>query len=183
MKIPETSFLFKMDTEITKLNSEKGHIVVTAKKENRELTPDEKATVEKIDSRMKTIKLIKAELTGKNVTKDYTRTIEEEEDTLLKMASQRRDDIKEYTDKKRLDLVEIEKEELDIINEFAPQLPSDEEIAEYAEKVLTEYHAAQGDGYVLSMKDMGKLKPLVLEKYPKANGNLIKEVLVKRING
>jgi hypothetical protein len=33
------------------------------------------------------------------------------------------------------------------------------------------------------MKDMGKLKPLVLEKYPKANGNLIKEVLVKRING
>jgi hypothetical protein len=78
MKIPETSFLFKMDTEITKLNSEKGHIVVTAKKENRELTPEEKATVEKIDSRMKTIKLIKAELTGKNVTKDYTRTIEEE---------------------------------------------------------------------------------------------------------
>ena len=182
MKIPETSFLFKMDTEITRLNSEKSHIVVTAKKENRELTPDEKASVEKIDSRMKTIKLIKAELTGKNKTKDYTRTIEEEEDTLLAMASQRKDDINEYTDKKRPDLVKIEQEELDIINEFAPQLPSDEEIIEYTEKIITEYHASQPDGYELSMKDMGKLKPVILQKYPKASGNLIKEVLVKRIN-
>lgn len=183
MKIPEASFLFKMDTEITKLNSEKSHIVVTAKKENRELTPDEKTAVEKIDSRMKTIKLIKADLTAKNETKDYTRTIEQEEDTLLKMANQRREDIKEYTNKNRPDLVKIEQEELDIINEFAPQLPSDEEIMEYTEKALTEYQAAQGDDYTLSMKDMGKLKPLVLKKYPKANGNIIKEVLVKRING
>jgi uncharacterized protein YqeY len=99
------------------------------------------------------------------------------------MANQRKDDIKEYTSKNRLDLVEIEKAELDIINEFAPQLPSDEEIIEFTEKALTEYHTAQGEGYVLSMRDMGKLKPLVLAKYPKADGNVIKSVLEKRING
>ena len=183
MNVPETSYLHDIEVEITKLNSKKSHIVIAAKKENRELTTEEKEAVEKIDSRMKTIKLIKADLTVKNTTKDYTRTREQEEDTLLKMANQRKEDIKEYTSKNRLDLVEIEKTELDIINEFAPQLPSDEEIIEFTEKALTEYHTAQGEGYVLSMRDMGKLKPLVLAKYPKADGNVIKSVLEKRING
>lgn len=183
MNVPETSYLYAIEAEIAKLNSEKSHIVIAAKKEGRELTTEEKEAVEKIDSRMKTIKLIKADLTVKNTTKDYTRTREQEEDTLLKMANQRKDDIKEYTSKNRLDLVEIEKTELDIINEFAPQLPSDEEIIEFTEKALTEYHTAQGEGYVLSMRDMGKLKPLVLAKYPKADGNVIKSVLEKRING
>ena len=98
------------------------------------------------------------------------------------MAKQRKEDIDEYTKKNRPDLVEIEKAELDIINEFAPQLPSDDEIAEFTEKALTEYHKAQGDGYTLSMRDMGKLKPIVLAKYPKADGNLIKSILEKRIN-
>jgi hypothetical protein len=183
MNVPETSYLYAIEAEITKLNSEKSHIVIAAKKEGRELTTEEKEAVEKIDSRMKTIKLIKADLTVKNTTKDYTRTREQEEDTLLKMASQRKDDIKEYTSKNRLDLVKIEQEELDIINEFAPALPSDEEIVAFTEKALTEYQTSQGEGYTLSMRDMGKLKPLVLAKYPKADGNLIKEVLVKRING
>ena len=183
MKVPETSYLYVIESEITKLNSEKSHIVIKAKKESRELTTEEKESVDKIDARMKTIKLIKADLTVKNETKDYTRTREQEEDTLLKMASQRKEDIDEYTKKNRPDLVEIEKAELDVINEFAPVLPSDDEIIEFTEKALTEYIASQDDGYVLSMRDMGKLKPIVLEKYPKANGNLIKSVLEKRING
>lgn len=183
MNVPETSYLYVIEAEITKLNSEKSHIVVKLKKEGRELTSDEKESVEKIDARMKTIKLIKADLTVKNETKDYTRTREQEEDTLLAMAKQRKEDIDEYTKKNRPDLVEIEKAELDIINEFAPQLPSDEEIEEFTENALTEYQIAQGEGYTLSMRDMGKLKPIVLAKYPKADGNLIKKVLESRING
>jgi uncharacterized protein YqeY len=182
MNVPETSYLYAIEAEITKLNSDKSHIVIKAKKEGRELTTEEKELVDKIDSRMKTIKLIKADLTVKNTTKDYTRTREQEEDTLLKMAKQRKEDIDEYTSKNRPDLVEIEQAELDIINEFAPQLPSEEDIIEFTDNALTEYHKAQGEGYVLSMRDMGKLKPIVLAKYPKADGSLIKKVLEKRIN-
>lgn len=47
------------------------------------------------------------------------------------MASQREDSIKQYTNGGRQDLADAERKELEIIEQFTPKQPTDDELADY----------------------------------------------------
>ena len=130
------------------------------------------------------LKLIKAEFLKKQTepgrkTKELTE--EEQIKVLLKMASQREDSIRQYIDGGRQDLADVEKKELDIISEFTPKQPTDEELSEYVRGVLTAYCVTKDEGYKLSMKDMKPIMNIVKEKYPTANGKIISQTLMQVI--
>ena len=131
--------------------------------------------------RLGTLKLIKAELVKaekSGVALDDTKELK----ILLKMIEQRKDAIEQYTNGGRQDLAEIEKKEIDVISEFIPEQPTEEEIEEYANDIITKIIAQNDADWRLSMKDMGIVMTAVKEKYPTANGKTISKVLKERIN-
>ena len=130
------------------------------------------------------LKLIKTEFLKKQTepgrkTKELTE--EEQIKVLLKMASQREDSIKQYIDGGRQDLADAEKKELEIISEFTPKQPTDDELADYTNDVITTYLVGKDEGYKLSMKDMKPIMNIVKEKYPTANGKIISQTLMQVI--
>ena len=101
---------------------------------------------------------------------------------LLKMASQREDSIKQYLEGGRIDLSESEKKELEIINEFTPKQPTEEEIEDYTRGVITSYKLTKDSGYRLSMKDMKPILSIVQQKYPSVNGKIVSKTLNNVLN-
>lgn len=69
---------------------------------------------------------------------------------LDKLVKQRRDSIKQYEDAGRQELADVEKAEIDILQEFLPQPLTDEEIDALIEDAVAKSGAE-------SMKDMGKV--------------------------
>lgn len=131
------------------------------------------------------LKLIKAEFLKKQTEpgrKTKELTDDEQTKVLLKMASQHEDSIKQYVEGGRQDLVDAEKKELEIIGEFIPKQPTDDELAEYTDDVITAYVATKENGFKLSMKDMKPIVEAVKVKYPTANGKIVSQTLQKVIN-
>ena len=93
------------------------------------------------------------------------------------MLSQREDSIRQYIDGGRKDLADNEQKEIDIIKQFVPEQPTDEEIEEYTRGCISAYILSKKAGESLSMKDMKPLMNIVKEKYPSANGKIISKVL------
>ena len=132
---------------------------------------------EKLD----TLKLIKAELV--KAEKDGI-TLDDVKETkiLIKMVEQRKDSISQYIKGGRNDLAEAEQKEIDVINEFIPEQPTDEDIEKYTNDVITHYIEQNDSDYLISMKDMKAILSMVQEKYPMANGKIVSKVLKDRIN-
>ena len=131
------------------------------------------------------LKLIKTEFVKKQTEAGRSNkelTDEEQIKILLKMISQREDSIKQYDKCGRQDLAEAEKRELDIISNFVPKQPTDDELSTYVENVINVYETEKGESYVLSMKDMKPIMAIVKEKYPTANGKIISQTLNNAIN-
>ena len=135
---------------------------------------------------LRVLQLIKAEFMKKQTEPGRTSkelTEEEQIKVLLKMVSQREDSIRQYIDGGRQDLADVEKKELDIISEFIPKQPTDEELSDYVRGiVLSAYCSTKDDGYKLSMKDMKPIMDIVKEKYPTANGKVVSQTLMQVIN-
>lgn len=131
------------------------------------------------------LKLIKAEFLKKQTEpgrKEKELNDEEQTKVLLKMASQREDSIKQYTNGGRQDLADAERKELEIIKQFTPKQPTDDELAEYTSNIVQQYVKDKTEGYKLSMKDMKPIMTMVKEKYPTANGKIVSQTLQKAIN-
>jgi uncharacterized protein YqeY len=145
------------------------------------------STIDGLTARLNSLKLIKSELIKENQKvyerSEYKMTESEEILFLNGMAEKRKQNIKDYGDNGRPELAEAEQQELLILQEFLPNMPSNEELKEFIANKIDEYLSAQKEDYVLSMKDMGKIKPMVNSVYPTVNGGLIKEILIGRING
>lgn len=77
---------------------------------------------------------------------------------LGKMIRQRHDSIKSYEEGGRLDLVEQERREMEIIESFLPQQLSDEEIEKVCAEAIEETGAT-------TLKDMGRTMALLKERY------------------
>jgi uncharacterized protein YqeY len=133
---------------------------------------------EKLD----TLKLIKAELV--KAEKDGI-TLDDAKETkiLIKMVEQRKDSISQYIKGGRNDLAEAEQKEIDVINEFIPEQPTDEDIEKYTNDAITHYIEQNDSDYLISMKDMKAILSMVQEKCPMANGKIVSKVLKDRING
>tara|TARA_B110000285_G_scaffold218123_1_gene267240 strand:- start:44 stop:490 length:447 start_codon:yes stop_codon:yes gene_type:complete len=79
-----------------------------------------------------------------------TVTAEDEMNTLVKMAKQRKDSLTIYKEQGREDLAVIEEEELVIIEQFLPAQMSEDEVKAEIEAIMSQTGAS-------SMKDMGKV--------------------------
>ena len=159
----------------------------TMKAKASALRSEDKAVIAKLDASILSLKLIKSELLKENQKvyecAEYKMTEEQEILFLNGMAETRKENVKKYSDNGRKDLAESEQLELDILNDFLPKMPTEEEIKVFIGEKIDEHLAAQGADYKLSMRDMGKIKSLVNATYPTVTGNLIKDVVMSRING
>lgn len=101
---------------------------------------------------------------------------------LMKMVSQREDAIKQYMKGNRQDLVECEQKELDIIKEYIPKQPTEEEIIEFVSAIITDYKMSKEDGYKISMKDIKPILSIVQEKYSTVDGKIVSKTVQSFIN-
>lgn len=132
---------------------------------------------EKLD----TLKLIKTELV-KVEKSGITIDDAKEASILLKMIDQRKESIAQYIKGDRSDLAELEQKEIDVIKQYIPEQPTDDEIADYAKDVIKHYIEQNDADYMVSMKDMKAILSMVHEKYPTANGKIVSNVLKEYIN-
>jgi uncharacterized protein YqeY len=129
-----------------------------------------------------TLKLIKAELV--KAEKDGVVLDDAKEaKILMKMVDQRKESISQYIKGGRNDLAESEQKEIEVIKQYIPEQPSDEEIKNYTNDAITHYIEQNDADYRISMKDMKAILSMVQEKYPMANGKIVSKVLKDRING
>ena len=137
-------------------------------------------------NRLEAIKDIKNELKKAiiAVNKDYQLSKDEEDKILVKMVNQYEEAISEF--KKggaKPELIADNEARLEVIKEFAPKIATDEEIADLTKTVINDLLKSKGDGYTLSMRDMGTIKGEVNKIFPNANGKIISTVLKSYING
>lgn len=140
------------------------------------------AVKERDDVKANVYKLVKVEFVNALHTEGFILDDTSSVKILMKMASQRKDSIEQYTKGNRLDLVEKEKAELELIYSMLPKLPSSEDIEKYTKDVILEYKSTKDISYSLSMKDMKPIMTKVQSKYPTANGQMISKVLRTFIN-
>ena len=128
-----------------------------------------------------TLKLIKAELV-KSEKNGITIDDATEAKILMKMVDQRKESISQYIKGGRNDLAEAEKKEIEIIEQYIPEQPSDEEIERYTNDAISAYIEQNDADYLISMKDMKAILSMVQERYPMANGKIVSKVLKNRIS-
>ena len=108
-------------------------------------------------SRLQTIRLILSAVKQQEVD---TREEQSDDDiiaSLTKMQKQRRESISQFEKARRQDLVDKEKQELEIINEYLPEALSDDEI----DSLISEAMSASGAS---SIKDIGKVMGILKPK-------------------
>jgi len=171
--ITKETILYAIEQKILNAKNKKVNLL-KEKRDNQEIA--------KVDANINSLVFIKSELIKENKSKEYHLSKEEELKLLSKMAKVREDNIKTYKEQNRNDLLELETNELNILNEFLPKMPTKEELVEFISTKIDEYLASQGEGYSLSMRDMGKIKPIVTSVYNTIDGGMIKDVLMSKIN-
>lgn len=112
----------------------------------------------------------------------HTLTQEEENEVLKEMEKEYKKAIQKFETANRIDLVEKEKAELEILKEFLPKEPSEDEIEALTRTVIADYVKDKGDGYILSMRDMKPILTTVQATFPSANGGIVSKVLKENIN-
>lgn len=134
--------------------------------------------------RLKTLKLIKAELVKVNDNNnDYHLSEDEETAVMFSMVKKREKSIEIYKNTDRKDLLSIEKNELKIIKEFMPSQPTDEEMEQYQRELVDSYVTEKGNGYVISMKDCKPILSKMVEKFPNISGKFVSSVMMKIVKG
>lgn len=125
--------------------------------------------MEKLEAlRMIKSTLTKAEKDGTELTDANIAKI------LLKMKKQSEDAISQFKSANRLDLVEKETNDLNVIMMFAPSEPSEKEIEDATKNICTELEA---NGTAINMAVMKTVMSKVQEKYPTASGKIISTVV------
>ncbi len=126
--------------------------------------------------RLATIRMLISEI--KKVQIDTKKELSDEEiiKILQKYAKQRKDSIEQYRKAGREDLAEKEERELKIVQEFLPQPLTEEEIQKIVEEVIKETGAS-------SMKDMGKVMKVVMEKTQgRAEGSVVSKIVKEKLS-
>ena len=137
-----------------------------------------KALKEKQAERLGTLRLLKADLqyemskTGSKELKDS-----EVEAILKRSAKKRREAIEQYEKAKRMELLEKEKVELDIIEEYMPPKVSQAEIKDIIEKACADFKSED------PKKDMGKIMGIVMSqlKGRTVDGAQVRQLLSEKL--
>ena len=97
---------------------------------------------------------------------------------LMKLKSQREDAINQFKSANRQDLVDNEQKELDILIEYIPKQPSEDDIKEYTQSIIDRLKTTNGS---ITMKDMKSILSEVQLKYPTVNGKIVSECVKNNI--
>ena len=97
------------------------------------------------------------------------------------MSEQRKDSIAQYEKGGRTDLADDEKKEIEIIKQYVPEQPSDNDIEKYTNEVIDIIYKQNDAEFKLTMRDMKMILSIVQEKYPTANGKIVSTVLKSRM--
>ncbi len=126
------------------------------------------------NTRLEVIRSIKTAFT--NFEKEGKElTDADESKILLKMVSQHEDSIEQYNKGVRYDLAEKEQNELNILKEYVPKQPTDEEITNLTKGVIAAFETQ--NGRKVEMRDMKTILAEVQKTYPNANGKIVSGVV------
>jgi hypothetical protein len=126
--------------------------------------------------RVKTIRMMMAELTNKE--KEGGKSVGEQDvyKVFYSMLRKREDAINQYQKAKREDLAQKEMAEMDIIKEFLPKQLNEEEIRKEAQMVIAEVGAED-------MKSMGKVMGILTKKLAgRAQGGIISKIVKEELS-
>jgi len=130
----------------------------------------------KDSARLRTLRAIKSAILLAKTEKgsDGVLTEAAEVKMLQKLLKQRKDSLGIYNDQGRTDLAMTEQEEIDVLQEFLPEMMSEEEISSTVEAIVSQVGAS-------SMADMGKVMGMANKSLTgKADMGLVSQI-VKRI--
>lgn len=142
------------------------------------IMPDLKAAMKAKDqAAMRTIRAIKAAILLFKTDGSGAELDEESEIKMIqKMAKQRQDSYDIFIKQGREDLAAVEKEELDVLQNYLPEQLSEEKLTEIIQGIITASGAS-------SMKDMGKVMGLTNQEVSgKADGKTISGIVKKLLS-
>ena len=126
--------------------------------------------------KLSTIRMIRSALKNKEI--DLRKKLEDEDIVKVIQAMMRKgeESVEQFETGGRMDLVEKEKSEIEIMKSFLPKPLSQEEILEIIDQSIQETQAS-------SLKDMGKVMKSVMPKIGgKADGKLINQLVKEKLS-
>ena len=130
-----------------------------------------KAMKEKEKERINALRNIIGKLKYRYIDKGDKLNEHEEIKVIQSLAKQRRESIEMYKQGGRNDLVETERKELSIIEEYLPQAMSEEEVRQLVRETVKETGAE-------SISELGKVMPLIMKKGAgKVDGKIAQKIL------
>ena len=126
--------------------------------------------------RLSTVRMLMSAIKYKEVDAHRELTDEETIAVISTLVKQRQDSIEQFTKGNRMDLVEKETKELEVLRTYLPPQLSETEVRDIIKKAVAET-GAQGQ------KDMGKLMKVVMPQVKgKADGKIVND-MVKEVLG
>jgi uncharacterized protein YqeY len=122
------------------------------------------------------IRMAKGAIQLEAINKKKELTDEEIVAVLSKQIKIRNDSISEFTKANRMDLVEQNKKEIEILNKYMPEQLSEEEINKVIDEIFEEVKPS-------SIKDMGKVMGLANQKLKgKADMGIVSSIIKEKLN-
>lgn len=138
------------------------------------------AMKQKDTERLNVLRSLKAKLLEKEISErkggEATLSDEQVVEVLMKAAKQRKESIQQFEEGGREDLAKKEKFELKVIDEYLPEMMTEEEIREEAKKQIDKM-GAEG------MSDMGKVMGALMGRLKgKAEGSTISRIVKEELS-
>lgn len=138
------------------------------------------AMKQKKADRLRVLRSLKAKILEKEISerKDGESELSDDQivEVLMKAAKQRKESIDQFGEGGRDDLVEKEKEELEIIEEFLPEMMDEDEVRSAVQKQIKNLDAS-------GMQDMGKVMGVMMGQLKgKADGSMVSRVVKEELS-
>ena len=126
--------------------------------------------------KVQTIRMVRAQLKDFQIAKRDELTEEDEISVLTNAAKKRKEALELYEKSDRQDLIEQEKQELEIISAYLPAQLSKEEVEKVVLKVIEEVGAS-------SLQDLGKVMGATMKDLKgKADGKMVQEIVREKLS-
>lgn len=123
-----------------------------------------------------TIRMVRAQLKDFQIAKGDELNEEDEISVLINAAKKRKEALELYEKSDRQDLIEQEKQELEIISAYLPAQLSKEEVENVVLKVIEEVGAS-------SLQDLGKVMGATMKDLKgKADGRMVQEIVREKLS-
>lgn len=138
------------------------------------------AMKDKDQDRLRVLRSLKAKLLEREISerKGGEGEISDEQtiEVLLKAAKQRKESIEQFEKGDRNDLAKSEKDELEIINSYLPEMLSEDEVRDIAREKIEELGAED-------MSDMGQVMGVLMQELKgKAEGSIVSKVVKEELS-